>query len=954
MSSGGRLEGWLAELPATWTADLRELLRDYSAVNQLIEAIAACSPFLWDLVRASPQRLTSFLTTQPEQAFERILVERAGALAADSPEPEVTRALRLMRADAALLIALADLGGVWDIPQILQSQTTLADAAINAAVDYIFADQQQHNKPAGRSNGAQTSGFVVLAMGKMGARELNYSSDVDLVLIYDSAAVSPGVEPASLFVRAARRLVKLLQQRTPDGYAFRVDLRLRPDPSASQIAISTAAALDYYETRGQNWERAALIKARPCAGTVALGDKFLAELLPFIWRKHLDFAAVADVHAMKRQIHAYRGHDTIAIEGHNIKLGRGGIREIEFFVQTQQLIAGGRHPELRVKSTLAALHALEQGGWIDPQAREQLAAAYCFLRTVENRLQMIADEQTHVLPSRPEELEQFACFCGFEERAGFADALLTHLRNVQTHYAGLFEKPAMAPGLPQLNFSVEPVNRETLDQLSRMGFRQPLEISDLAQRWQSGAYPALRGPFAREQLGHVMPVLLEQFARAANPDEAMILFDRFLSGLHGGARLFSLLRQNPDLIALLALVLGSAPRLADSLAQFPEVLDALIDPSFFGPLPEEQELAAALARSLQQAQSYEEQLDRIRIFAQEQLFLFGVRILSGTASADQAGEGFARLADVLIRMLHGLMEEKFTAAHGRIADQQIAVLALGKLGAREMTSASDLDLIVVYDLDAGRPESSGPRPLYGAQYFSRFTQHLIGALTARTNYGALYQVDMRLRPSGRAGPLATQIDGFANYQESEAWTWEHMALTRARVVSASPGFTARVESVLRAVLCRQRDAKAVAADVLEMRRAIAAEKGEGDRWDLKNVAGGLIDIEFIAQYLQLVHAWRMPELLDVSTSRVIEKGTGLDVLATDDAEVLRSAVRLYLGLTQIVRLCLPAKFDPAKAAPGVLALLARAADLPDFATLEPFLAETQGKVRAILLRVLGK
>jgi glutamate-ammonia-ligase adenylyltransferase len=954
MSSGGRLESWLAELPSTWAADLRELLRDYSAVNQLIEAIAASSPFLWDLVRASPQRLASFLTTQPEQAFERILVERAGVIAADSPEPEVMRALRLMRADAALLIALADLGGVWDIPQILQSQTTLADAAINAAVHYIFADQQHHNKLARRSNGAQTSGFVVLAMGKMGAGELNYSSDVDLVLVYDSAAVAPGVEPASLFVRAARRLVKLLQQRTPDGYAFRVDLRLRPDPSATQIAISTAAALDYYETRGQNWERAALIKARPCAGTVALGEKFLAELLPFIWRKHLDFAAVADVHAMKRQIHAYRGHETIAIEGHNIKLGRGGIREIEFFVQTQQLIAGGRHPELRVKATLPALHALEQGGWIDAQAREQLAAAYCFLRTVENRLQMIADEQTHVLPSRPEELEQFARFCGFVERAGFADALLTHLRNVQTHYAGLFEKPATPPGLPQLNFSTEPANRETLDQLSRMGFRQPLEISDLARRWQSGAYPALRGPFAREQFGHVMPVLLEQFARAANPDEAIILFDRFLSGLHGGARLFSLLRQNPDLIALLALVLGSAPRLADSLAQSPEVFDALIDPSFFGPLPEEQELAAALARSLQQAQSYEEQLDRIRIFAQEQLFLFGVRILSGTASADQAGEGFARLADVLIRMLHAVMEEKFTAAHGRIADQQIAVLALGKLGAREMTSTSDLDLIVVYDFDADRPESSGPRPLYGAQYFSRFTQHLIGALTARTNYGALYQVDMRLRPSGRAGPLATQIDGFANYQESEAWTWEHMALTRARVVSASPGFTRRVETVLRAVLCRQRDAKAVAADVLEMRRAIAAEKGEGDRWDLKNVAGGLIDIEFIAQYLQLVHAWRMPELLDASTSRVIEKACKLDVLATEDAEVLRPAVRLYLGLTQILRLCLPAKFDPAKAAPGVLALLARAADVPDFATLEPFLAETQGKVRAILLRVLGK
>jgi glutamate-ammonia-ligase adenylyltransferase len=952
---GGRLSHWLAELPQQY-ADLCRLLDDFPVAAALINGISEGSPFLWDLVRSSPQRLSSFLTTDPEQAFERILSEHRAAIAADAPEPVVMRALRLMRADAALLIALADLGGAWPIQQILEWQTKLADAEINLALEYIFADPQHRSKLADASdrNPAQASGFFVLAMGKMGAGELNYSSDIDLVLLYDAAAVAPGVEPAWFFVRAARRLVKLLQLRTPDGYAFRVDLRLRPDPSASQIAISTAAALDYYETRGQNWERAALIKARPCAGALAVGEKFLAELSPFIWRKYLDFAAVADVHSMKRQIHAFRGHETIAVEGHNIKLGRGGIREIEFFVQTQQLIAGGRHPELRSKATLPALDGLERGGWIDPQARAQLAAAYCFLRTIENRLQMIDDEQTHVLPSRPEELDRFARFCGFTDRASFADALLTHLRNVQAHYAGLFEQPIAAHELPRLTFSPDADSHDTLDRLAGMGFRQPLEITALAGRWLSGSYPSLRGPFAREQLGHVLPTLFDHFARSANPDDAVILFDRFLFGLHGGARLFSLLRQNPDLIALVATVLGSAPRLADNLAQFPEVMDAIIDPSFFGPLPEEDELATALVRSLRQAASYEEQLDRIRIFAQEQMFLIGVRILSGTASADQAGEGFGRLADVLIRSLHDLVQARFAATHGRIAAQEIAVVALGKLGAHEMTSTSDLDIIVIYDFDAEHPESSGRRPLYGAQYFSRFTQHLIGALTARTNHGALYQVDMRLRPSGRAGPLATQIEGFASYQETEAWTWEHMALTRARVVSASPGFCARVEDVLREVICRKRDAKAVAADVLEMRKAIAAEKGDGDRWDLKYAAGGLVDIEFIAQYLQLVHARQLPELLDTSTARVIDKASRLGMLAVEDAEVLRPAVRLYLDLTQILRLCLPIKFDPSKAAPSVLALLARAADVPDFATLDPFLAETQAKVRATFVRIVGK
>jgi glutamate-ammonia-ligase adenylyltransferase len=382
-------------------------------------------------------------------------------------------------------------------------------------------------------------------------------------------------------------------------------------------------------------------------------------------------------------------------------------------------------------------------------------------------------------------------------------------------------------------------------------------------------------------------------------------------------------------------------------------MDAVIDPSFFGALPEEAELTAGLERSLGLATSYEDFLDRNRIFAQEQMFLIGTRILSGTVSAEQAGEAFARLADVLVRSLHCAIEENFAKLHGRVAGQETAILALGKLGGREMTATSDLDLIAIYDFDPERPESSGPRPLYGSQYFSRLTQRLISALTAQTNHGLLYQVDMRLRPSGRSGPLATRIDGFASYQETEAWTWEHMALTRARVVSASPAFAARVESVIRAVLCRPRDVDMVAGDVVEMRRAIATEKGESDRWSLKYVAGGLIDIEFIAQYLQLVHAAEKPDILDTSTARVLDKAWRLGVLATEDAEALRPAVRLYHDLTQVLRLCLPEPFDPKSAAPGLVGLLARAADVPDFATLDAFIVETETKVRRSFVRILG-
>ncbi len=955
-----RVAGWLAEIAGTPAGErLNQLVADHPNVNALIARLAEGSPYLFDLARADPARLATLLEADPDRRMDDILADATQAISATRDEASVMRLLRRMKSEAALLIAVADIGGVWPVTRATSALTELADAAVGAAVRYLLGEAARRGRlraadPARPEHG---SGYIVLAMGKMGANELNYSSDIDLIIFYDQAAsaLAPATEAAPFYVRLTRALVKLLQERTADGYVFRADLRLRPDPASTQIAISTAAALDYYESAGRNWERAALIKARPCAGDRAAGEALLKELSPFIWRKYLDFAAVADIHAMKRQIHSYRGHGEVAVEGHNIKLGRGGIREIEFFVQTQQLIAGGRHPELRQRETLATLAALGGGGWIDEQARDELAAAYQFLRSLEHRLQMVADEQTHTLPGDQEGLERFACFFGFANRDALAEVLLKHLRNVQRHYATLFESAAAAEARERaLTFPPEGDDRETLDKLAAMGFRQPLEVSALVRDWLAGSHRSLKGSFARAELARIVPLLLPHFAQSANPDAAVLAFDRFLAVLNGAGRLLSLLRQNPDLIALIALVLGTAPRLAEGLAQFPDVIDAVVDPGFFGALPEESGLAAALERSLRQAGSYEDFLDRIRIYAQEHVFLVGTRILSGTASAEQAGEAFARLADVLIRSLRHAVEDNFASLHGQLPRQEFAVLALGKLGGREMTATSDLDLIVVYDFDPAQPQSHGPRPLYGSQYFARLTQRLISALTTQTNYGVLYRVDMRLRPSGRSGPLATQIDGFANYQENEAWTWEHMALTRARVVSASPAFAARVEGVIRAVLCRPRDAASVAADVVEMRAAIAKEKGDSNRWDPKYVAGGLIDIEFIAQYLELVHAASAPDILDTSTTRVLDKAWRLGLLATEEAEVLRPAVRLYHDLTQILRLCLPGPFDPKTAAPGLVGLLTRAADVPDFATLEAFLAETEAKVRTCFAQILGR
>jgi [glutamine synthetase] adenylyltransferase / [glutamine synthetase]-adenylyl-L-tyrosine phosphorylase len=952
-----RLYDWLAELPSAEARPLKALLDEKPTISTLLESIAESSPFLWEMVTRQPKRLLRLFRADPDQYFTALLSGHGGDIASSTSEVEVMRLLRVMKSEAALLIALADIGGVWPVMSAARALTSLADTAVAAATRFVLAEAMRAGRivPRDKLNPETGSGYIVLAMGKMGAFELNYSSDIDLIVLYDAAtsALPEEAEPSTLFVRLTQRLVKLLQERTADGYVFRTDLRLRPDPASTAVAISTAAAAGYYESVGQNWERAAMIKARACAGDVAAGETFLNEISPFVWRKYLDFAAVADVHAMKRQINAYRGHGEIAVEGHNIKLGRGGIREIEFFAQTQQLIAGGRNPGLRDRDTLTTLDKLCADKWIDDAARDAMKEAYCFLRTVEHRLQMVNDEQTQTLPSERSDLEHFARFLGFATRDAFAQVLLGHLEKVQRYYVRLFERHPEGHR-PELIFPAEHDDHKTLDQLSELGFRAPLEASSIIRHWLSGDHRSFKGEATRSHLIAVLPFLLEELARSDNPNATLVLFDRFLGNLQGPARLLPLLRQNPGLIALIVLVLGVAPRLGETLARHPQVMDALVDPSFFGALPDQIELARRFDTALAQSRYDEDLLERIRMFGLEYMFLIGVRILTGTVTARKAGEAFAQLADAVIRAVHRAVTDNFASTYGHMRGAETAVLAMGKLGGYEMTATSDLDLILIYDFDEQHPESSGNRPLYGAQYFARLTQRLINALTAQTNYGALYQVDMRLRPSGRAGPLATRLDSFAAYQKTEAWTWEHMALTRARVVSTSSSFKLRIESIIQEILRRPRDAHLTAGDVVEMRAAIAKEKGDGDRWDLKYAAGGLIDIEFIAQYLQLVHAHEFPDILDTSTTRVLDKARTFRVLALEDAEILRAAVQLYHDLTQILRLCLPGKFDSKNAGAGLLRLLARAADVPDFATLDATLTDTQAKVRKSFVRILGK
>ena len=598
-----------------------------------------------------------------------------------------------------------------------------------------------------------------------------------------------------------------------------------------------------------------MIKARPVAGDIAIGAQFLEALAPFIWRKYFDYAAIADIHAMKRQIHAVRGHEQVTVPGHDIKLGRGGIREIEFFVQTQQLIFGGRRPRMRGARTLDMLAELHADGWVGAQAVSELTESYLFLRSLEHRLQMVADEQTQRLPVDPDELARFANFCGYDSLDEFSADVVRRLRDVEKHYARLFEH---APGLDasagSLVFTGVVDDPDTLETLRRLGFRQPEQAAETIRGWHFGRRAAIRSPRAREVLTELTPALLDAFSGSGDPDAALAALDAALARMTAAVELFAILRSNTELRELFADVLGSAPRLADVIARRPHVLDGAIDPgraNLIGEGTDEAALARRVGAYVASATTLEGVLDRARDFAAEEMFVIGVRLLSGVLDPDRAGQAFSALAQGVTRVLLARVTEAFALEYGDLPGGRVAVLALGKFGSREMTAASDLDLILIYDFDADGAESEGPRRLGATQYYARLTQRVLAALTAPTKAGKLYEVDLRLRPSGRKGPLATQFAGFVHYQRDEAETWEHMALTRARVIAGDPGLARAIDEAIAATLGAKRDRAALARDVRDMRALVAREKGDADPWDLKLVSGGLLDIEFLAQFLVL-------------------------------------------------------------------------------------------------------
>ncbi len=912
--------------------------------RNLIAGVLAHSPFLTRIMRRHPEWLIEALETDPDASLAgklRTLVRDMGEAASLA---DAMGALRRLRNQTALLVALADLGGVWDVDRVVTALTAFADSAVDVALRLALREAEQTGRLRDETFFAnpERSGIVILAMGKHGARELNYSSDIDLIVLFDPTlvAVAAGREPLDEVVRIIKTVVKVLHEQTGEGYVFRTDLRLRPDPASTPIAVPIERAIGYYQTVGQNWERAALIKARPVAGCAALGERFLNELSPFIWRRYFDYAAIADIHAMKRQIHAHKGGETIAIEGHDVKLGRGGIREIEFFVQTQQLIFGGKKTALRAQRTLEMLPLLRDAGWIGEQAVEELSAAYRFLRTVEHRLQMVEDQQTQKLPKAKAEVDGIALFSGLTP-GPFRKALTGHLRAVERHYSRLFEDaPALSSGAGNLVFTGTTDDPETLKTLRRMGFQRPETVAETVRGWHFGRRAAIVTPRAREVLTELTPALLEAFGKSSDPDGALIALDNALQGMPAVVELFTILKQNDALRALFAEILGNAPRLSEVVVQRPHVLDALLDPEFSAPASTEV-LARRFQERLRQAPSFEDFLDQARDLARAERFMAGARLLSGFADPLEAGGAHADIAEAALRASLEWVTREMARRYGVVPGGRLAVVALGKLGGREMTAASDLDLMVIYDIRGAAAESDGAKPIYASEWHARLTQRLVTALTAPTQRGQLYEVDLRLRPSGGKGPVAGTLEAFAAYHADEGETWERMALTRARIVAGNEAFGREVMDAVRAAAARRTEPERLRKDIREMRALIAREKPPKGVFDLKLAVGGLVDIEFAAQFLQLKHCGERPDILSPNTGDALGRLMSAGLLGTVDGEALVEAWRLQSALAQLIALGAETPFAPEKARDPFKRRLAAAAGLPDFRTLEGTLRDRQ-------------
>ncbi|MDG1286711.1 MAG: bifunctional [glutamine synthetase] adenylyltransferase/[glutamine synthetase]-adenylyl-L-tyrosine phosphorylase [Rickettsiales bacterium] len=891
---------------------------------QLLETIYGTSPHLSKLLDKHPDIARAFYTLGADTAFTQLDTDFS-----DKSEAGCMRDMRIYKQHAGLLIAMADIAGIWTLDQVTEALSKLAKITLQASLDYLIKHYQKQYGLQIR-DAEDGCGIIILAMGKLGAQELNYSSDVDLILLYEADKLSLKTEKptATLLNRIAQDMIRLMQERTADGYVFRMDLRLRPDPASTPLMLNTETAFRYYESVGQNWERAAFIKAHPVAGDIAAGERFLNELKPFIWRKSLDFAAIADIQSIKRQMDRAFDNLEIEIAGYDVKKGLGGIREIEFLAQIHQLIWGGRRQQLRSRRTLETYQALQVAQLVTAEEVATLSAHYETLRMIEHRLQMLHDAQTHQIPLQEDERTRVALFCGYSSLDEFEAALTNIAIETHTIYHQCFNEDESLAGDGKLSFIGVSHDSETLKTLRKMGFKDPATICDTIQSWHRGSIAAMRSSRSRELLTELTPTLLSHISEQVDADATFKRFAKFFSKLPGGVTLLSLLYNNAQLLAVFMNIIGNAPQLADYLSKHPDWLDALLT------LGRNKALAQA---SLNPTKHYrlmshqpEEAASWLCRYRAEHEFVMGCQVLAGNLDPLKAMPVLTHIADTAVTELSQNVIHIFEEQYGKIADSSFHIVALGRLGTETLTFGSDLDLLFLYDAPDELAESDGERSLGVSAYYNRLAQRITGQLNAMTPEGRLYEVDGRLRPAGSDGPLAVSLKALQQYYAKDAWIFERMALLKQRLIISHPDQGDKVQKALTEILQQPLDATQVRQDALNMRKRLWAEFGTDNPWSMKQAKGGLMDITFIHQVCALQNK----------------------LLSKAEWQTLEASLNFQQHAQSILRLCHD-QFEESKFSSGLKQILARSLGLKTFDHVRQDLRKHQQASYTIFSKIIG-
>ena len=794
--------------------------RQHTDFMRLKDRVANCSPYLRGLMAKEPDFATDLQWQRPQEVFSTVLE----SVTEGSPE-DVSRSLRLAKRKVALLIAMSDLGGVWDLGEVTGYLTEFADFATSMMTRSLFRQACEHGAlPHAEPDCEDLGGLCVLAMGKMGACELNYSSDIDLVFLFDEqkARGEDLFRVRDGFIGIVKRFAALLSEPTSDGYVFRVDLRLRPDPLTTPVCMSMGAAESYYESFGRTWERAVLIKARPCAGDLDAGCKFLDAVSPFVWRRNLDFAAVRDARDMRSRVLAQQSSRFMrSLEGYDIKLGAGGIREIELLAQTIQIIAGGRDRSLRIPATLEALGAIEECGWMDHSSRILLADNYRFWRQTEHCLQMVRDARTHQLPRSKTEFVRLAAMLRCNSTSMLKQKIQIGLAQVAKETESFFGPRDIDDADP--------------DSASFGHSRH-----EIFERWK--LYPVMRNTRSMEIFERIRPAILARLARASDPENALAQFDSFLRRLPAGVQLFSLFEANSRLLDLLCEICAVTPDLAGHLARDPGIFDAVLDRSFFAPVPDTRSLCAGLERILAEDSAFEANLDALRIWQKELHFRIGVQHLQGQINAAQAAAAYRRAAKACLRKLWRPVARHLSRRLGTPRGAIACLVETGSLGSGRPARNAPLDLLLIYQASS---RSSEP-----GRYHVRLMQAIIAALSTATAHGRLYEIDMRKRPSGRSGPAVMTFDSFASAQKSDFSLWERLALVRALPVAGSARLGGQVLELRKHLVASKPTPSRILAEATGLRSFSLTISD--DPWEIEAGRGGLLDIELAAQTLALL------------------------------------------------------------------------------------------------------